>query len=710
MVTMLYLLYPTVTKATFQLVACQQVGGRLYLQMDLDIPCYQEVHMKWVGNLFIPALLGYVIGLPLMTLMVLYPQRYNLHDRWTRFRFGVLYSGYTDACFYWECTIAARKAAVIVVSVFMTTSGAEAQALCCMMIIMCSMVGHLMFRPFEKVTDEHHTLYWTEFYGLLVAFLTFWTGLFFYQEVAQAKSLQLMFTAELLFVNCLFLVLGVRWFLILKLMDLTDLIDTKKLQGFEDEDLESERCMTSFLIRFVPEWQYVRNLWARRAWQRTVRENILKRRHLIAFSDQNVGKRAKDRRFSLGNTTKLHDDAQRALGLHVANHDSSKLKRPKAKKRLSTRLHQNTTGHNKGVLKATAKLKSKLQRVRHHEKSRSKRQSGTFKAALKLQQKIYHSRAKIHHERDEAASSVIIQHIESLDAAQHLIRKKHLQSRIRLVDRLNRRSILHSEQEIELEHEGADELLVVVPGQGMMRTTSRRNSIQPRRNNSRNSLRRGTIFKKDSIVRETPIQEEGEDVDVTKVVAVQVLKPVSKTIVFSGRKGLSSISKPVVIVSEESKKKTTLLSSSSVTKQGKPTAEPERKTSGKVKSVLTVNTLMKKTKEASIKTGNDLNEYLAMQKEVAKTLPNVNVDVLFMKLDKNKSGGLSKREMARLLLTVNKPLTTKNVMKQVWKALAKNKKEVALIDLKEWINVCVASVISDAGPAPEKKRQQSTLV
>ena len=139
----------------------------------------------------------------------------------------------------------------------------------------------------------------------------------------------------------------------------------------------------------------------------------------------------------------------------------------------------------------------------------------------------------------------------------------------------------------------------------MVRTTSRRNSIQPRRNNSRNSLRRvtiqrtnGRVFKKGSIVRETPIQEEGEDVDVTKVVAVQVLKPVSKTIVFSGRKGLSSISKPVVIVSEESKKKTTLLSSSSVTKQGnelnatlidtgKPTAEPERKTSGKVKSVET---------------------------------------------------------------------------------------------------------------------------
>jgi hypothetical protein len=192
----------------------------------------------------------------------------------------------------------------------MTTSGAEAQALCCMMIIMLSMVNHLMMRPFEKVTEEHHTLFWSEFYGLLVAFLTFWTGLFFYQEVAQEKSLQIMFTAELLFVNVIFLVFGLRCFFILKLMDLTDLIDTKRLQGYEDIDLESERLFASCLTRCVPEWGMKQNLWARRAWQRTVRENILKRRVV------NIGTR-KDNRFTLGNTMSLHDDAHRSLGLRV---------------------------------------------------------------------------------------------------------------------------------------------------------------------------------------------------------------------------------------------------------------------------------------------------------------------------------------------------------------------------------------------------------
>ena len=180
-VTILYLLYPTLTKATFQLVACQQVGKRYYLQLDLDIPCYETQHMLWVWRLFIPSILLYVIGLPLMSFLTLFPQRHHLGERFTRFRFGVLFTGYTDECFYWETVIASRKTAVICVSVFMTPAGAEAQALCCMMIVMFGTVSHLLFRPFENVTEDHHTLFWSEFWGLQTAFLTFWTGFFFYQ-------------------------------------------------------------------------------------------------------------------------------------------------------------------------------------------------------------------------------------------------------------------------------------------------------------------------------------------------------------------------------------------------------------------------------------------------------------------------------------------------------------------------------------------------
>merc|ERR1711871_1489271 len=96
LVTMMYLLYPTVTRAAFQLVACQKVGAKLYLQMDLDVPCYEPEHMFWVMNLAFPSMLGYVIGLPVVTLLILLPRRHDLNNRWTKFRFGVLFSGYTE--------------------------------------------------------------------------------------------------------------------------------------------------------------------------------------------------------------------------------------------------------------------------------------------------------------------------------------------------------------------------------------------------------------------------------------------------------------------------------------------------------------------------------------------------------------------------------------------------------------------------------------
>ena len=133
LVTVLYLLYPTTTKSAFTLVACQPVGQHIYLQMDLDVRCWDELHMFWVVNLFVPAFLGYVIGLPLLTLLILTPRRHQLLNRWTKFRFGVLYTGYTSKAYYWECVIAFRKCAVIMVSVFLTTAGAEVQALCGMM-------------------------------------------------------------------------------------------------------------------------------------------------------------------------------------------------------------------------------------------------------------------------------------------------------------------------------------------------------------------------------------------------------------------------------------------------------------------------------------------------------------------------------------------------------------------------------------------------
>ena len=135
--------------------------------MDLDVLCWGELHWYWFFNLFLPGFFLYVVGLPMITVAILNSKRHHLYGRWTKFRYGVLFTGYTQECYYWEAVIAARKACVIMISVFLTTAGAEVQALCAMMIVMIATVLHLLYRPFAIVTPTHNTLFWAEFWGLI---------------------------------------------------------------------------------------------------------------------------------------------------------------------------------------------------------------------------------------------------------------------------------------------------------------------------------------------------------------------------------------------------------------------------------------------------------------------------------------------------------------------------------------------------------------
>lgn len=76
---------------------------------------------------------------------------------------------------------------------------------------------------------------------------------------------------------------SLRWFMILKLMDTSDLIMTKELQGVDEKDLRGAKKTRDWLRKFVPEWKVIQNLWAKKAWQSTIRHQIIKNRSLRAL-------------------------------------------------------------------------------------------------------------------------------------------------------------------------------------------------------------------------------------------------------------------------------------------------------------------------------------------------------------------------------------------------------------------------------------------
>ena len=70
-----------------QIYVGQQVGSNQYLQMDLDVLCWGELHWYWFFNLFLPGFFLYVVGLPMITVAILKSKRHHLYGRWTKFRY-----------------------------------------------------------------------------------------------------------------------------------------------------------------------------------------------------------------------------------------------------------------------------------------------------------------------------------------------------------------------------------------------------------------------------------------------------------------------------------------------------------------------------------------------------------------------------------------------------------------------------------------------
>jgi hypothetical protein len=143
------LLYPTLTRATFKLVACQTVGKNRYLQMDLDLLCWNELHNTWVGLLFTPALFAYVIGLPLLAFVRLRKFRNHLYDKIPRFHYGTLYLGFKHEFYYWEVITACRKTSIIMISVFLTASKCPVVPRCaslCFVVLRCASLCFVVLR------------------------------------------------------------------------------------------------------------------------------------------------------------------------------------------------------------------------------------------------------------------------------------------------------------------------------------------------------------------------------------------------------------------------------------------------------------------------------------------------------------------------------------------------------------------------------------
>jgi hypothetical protein len=209
-VLMLFLCYPTLVEMTLTMLKCVQVGEKRYLMASLEEACFEGRHATYTLFLTIPQLLLVVIGLPVLagSIIVRNGKKFNRYD--FRMRYGLLYLGYREKRAWWEIVIAFRKVAIVMIATFGAMVGVDLQAFLALFVIFCSIMIHLIGKPFDVSQEQFLLLHQLEFCALALCWFTFWGGLLFYlgQEKPGVVSEAVTITVSILIVaaNLIFLI------------------------------------------------------------------------------------------------------------------------------------------------------------------------------------------------------------------------------------------------------------------------------------------------------------------------------------------------------------------------------------------------------------------------------------------------------------------------------------------------------------------------
>ena len=248
-VTVLYLLYPTLCSSVFSMTACQSVGKGLFLQLDMEVECFVGAHLSWFLLLFVPAIVVFVIGLPLVGFIILRHNRYQMSSYRVRVRYGILTVGYREDAYYWELLVTGRKVAAAAITVYMLRFDSSIQALSSELVVTAALVIHLSFVPYQEVTPQHDTLNVTETLALTTSFVTLAAGIALSES--EDETFMHLYTATIFGVNSVFILWGAYIFFVLTRMDLENLIE----QDVNAKNKYLSNHVLKCLARITPNWE-----------------------------------------------------------------------------------------------------------------------------------------------------------------------------------------------------------------------------------------------------------------------------------------------------------------------------------------------------------------------------------------------------------------------------------------------------------------------
>ena len=251
-ISLLFMMYPTLCVATFSLVGCSSVGHCSFLQQDMEVECWKKEHNIWVVLVFVPAFIGYVLGLPFISQWVLRRNQTLLHtNRRVKFQLSILCVGYRPGMEHWETVVSLRKGLVVGISIFVLAAGPKLQTLTAQVLIGLLLVLQASYKPYVKVATRHDPLNSGETLGLGSAFLTMTAGMYLhhYQDNNQTGMFTNTASILVILVNLTFFAVAIRWYMVIFLVDLE-----MALERSGTKDISS--TMMAFCMQyFLPDWR-----------------------------------------------------------------------------------------------------------------------------------------------------------------------------------------------------------------------------------------------------------------------------------------------------------------------------------------------------------------------------------------------------------------------------------------------------------------------
>ena len=183
-VFLMYLVYPTLCRQAFVLLICKKVGAEYYLASDLQEVCWAGRHLVYIICCTIPQIAFHVFGIPLLGLRA---AKYNRKDKIKRrfsislFRYGLLYSAYSEKRWYWGAVSGSRKAIIAFLTSFLSDANLEVHWT--IFFLAVSIMANMFGEPYVGAkgirNSEALMLQRFDSTSLFVLLTTAWSGLFF---------------------------------------------------------------------------------------------------------------------------------------------------------------------------------------------------------------------------------------------------------------------------------------------------------------------------------------------------------------------------------------------------------------------------------------------------------------------------------------------------------------------------------------------------